>query len=156
MAIRNIVKEGDPILTKICRKVDRFDEKLWQMLDDMAQTMHKAEGVGLAAPQIGILRRVVVVDVGDGVIELINPVMIEENGEQMEIEGCLSIPGQYGITRRPMKVKVKAQNRKGEEFIIEGEGLKAKAFCHELDHLDGILFKKRVIRMLNESELERG
>lgn len=156
MAIRNIVKEGDPILTKTCRKVDRFDEKLWQMLDDMAQTMHKAEGVGLAAPQIGILRRVVVVDVGDGVIELINPVMIEENGEQMEIEGCLSIPGQYGITRRPMKVKVKAQNRKGEEFIIEGEGLKAKAFCHELDHLDGILFKKRVIRMLNESELERG
>lgn len=156
MAIRNIVKEGDPILTKTCRKVDRFDEKLWQMLDDMAQTMHKAEGVGLAAPQIGILRRVVVVDVGDGVIELINPVMIEESGEQMEIEGCLSIPGQYGITRRPMKVKVKAQNRKGEEFIIEGEGLKAKAFCHELDHLDGILFKKRVIRMLNESELERG
>ncbi len=155
MAIRNIVKEGDPILTKICRKVDRFDEKLWQMLDDMAQTMHKAEGVGLAAPQIGILRRIVVVDVGDGVIELINPVMIEESGEQMEIEGCLSIPGQYGITRRPMRVKVKAQDRNGEEFIIEGEGLKAKAFCHELDHLDGILFKKRVIRMLDESELER-
>lgn len=154
MAIRNIVKEGDEILTKVCRKVEKFDEKLSCIIDDMVETMYMAKGVGLAAPQVGLLRRIVIIDVGDGLIELVNPEIIETSGEQREVEGCLSCPGEYGITIRPMKVKIKAQNRKGEFFVINGEGLRARAFCHELDHLKGILFKKHVIRMLDESELE--
>ena len=154
MAIRNIIKEGDEALSKVCRKVEKFDEKLACIIDDMVETMYMAKGVGLAAPQVGLLRRIVVIDVGDGLIELVNPEIIETNGEQREVEGCLSCPGEYGITIRPMQVKIKAQNRKGEFFEISGEGLKARAFCHELDHLDGILFKKHVIRMLDESEVE--
>ena len=154
MAIRNIVKEGDDILTKVCRPVEKFDDKLGQMLDDMAETMKMADGVGLAAPQIGILRRVVVVDVGEGVIELVNPRIIEESGEQRDAEGCLSCPGEYGIVARPMHVVVEAQDRYGKKFTIEGEELKARAFCHEIDHLDGIIFKKRAIRMLTPAELE--
>ena len=154
MAIRNIVKEGDPILTKVCRKVEKFDEKLAQTLDDMLETMKKANGVGLAAPQVGILRRFVIVDVGDGLIELVNPEIIEQSGEQEGPEGCLSCPGEFGITRRPMKVTVKAQDRHGNEIIVSGEGLKAKAFCHEIDHLDGIIFKQKAIRMLDASELQ--
>lgn len=154
MAIRNIVKEGDPILNKISRKVEKFDERLWTLIDDMTETLHKEQGAGLAAPQVGVLRRVVVIDIGQGVIELINPEIIENSGEQHEIEGCLSCPGQWGITKRPMFVMVKAQDRNGNEFKMSGEGLLAKAFCHEIDHLDGILFKQHVIRMLTPEELE--
>ena len=146
MAIRNIVKYGDEILHKVCRSVLSFDEKLAQNLDDMADTMYKAEGVGLAAPQVGILRRYCIVDVGDGLIELINPVIIEESGVQTESEGCLSLPGDYGVTKRPMKVTVRAQDRNGNTFTVMGEGLKARAFCHEIDHLNGIIFKERLIK----------
>ncbi len=155
MAIRNIVKQGDPILNKVCRKVEVFDEKLGILIDDMIETLRKANGVGLAAPQVGILRRVVIVDVGDGLIELINPEIIEKSGTQEEVEGCLSCPGEWGITRRPKKVKVRAFDRHGNEFTVSAEGIKAVAFCHEIDHLDGILFKKHVIRMLDKSELKR-
>ncbi len=146
MAIRNIVKIGDEILHKVCRTQLDFDEKLATILDDMKETMYAAEGVGLAAPQIGILRRYCVVDVGDGLIELINPVIIEESGVQTEAEGCLSLPGESGVTKRPMKVTVRAQDRFGNTFTVSGEGLKARAFCHEIDHLNGIIFKERVIR----------
>lgn len=153
MAIRNIVKEGDDVLTKVCRPVEKFDKKLGILLDDMYETM-KNDGVGLAAPQVGILRRAVVIDVGEGCIELLNPVIIEQNGKQEGAEGCLSCPGQYGIVVRPMHVKVRAQDRHGEFFEIEGEELLARAFCHEIDHLDGIMFKSRALRMLDDSELE--
>ena len=141
MAKRNIVKIGDDVLRKICRTQLNFDEKLHQTLDDMKETMYDAEGVGLAAPQIGILRRYCVVDVGDGVIELINPVITEKSDEtQTGNEGCLSIPDRSEIITRPMKVSVRAQNRYGENITITGEGLKARALCHEIDHLDGVLY----------------
>jgi len=140
MAIRNIVKLGDDVLRKVCRTQLTFDEKLHQILDDMAETMYKAEGVGLAAPQVGLLRRYCIVDVGDGLIELINPVIIKESGKQKGDEGCLSIPGKFKEVTRPMKVTVRAQDRNGNTFTVEGEGLKARAFCHEIDHLDGILY----------------
>ena len=146
MAIRNIVKNGDEILRKVCRTQMTFDEKLATILDDMAETMYAADGVGLAAPQIGMLRRYCVIDIGDGIIELINPVIEETEGVQEETEGCLSYPGEFGTTRRPMKVTVRAQNRHGETFRVTGEGLLARAFCHEIDHLDGIIYKDRVIK----------
>lgn len=146
MAVRNIVEKGDPILRKISRSVLNFDEKLATLIDDMIETMHNAEGVGLAAPQVGILRRICVIDVGDGPIELVNPVIIKEEGEQVGSEGCLSVPGQSGIVKRPMKVTVKAQDRKGNTFEISGEELLARAFCHEIDHLNGILYVDKVIR----------
>lgn len=145
MAIRNIVKHGDPVLRKTSRTVLNFDERLATLIDDMKDTMYDADGVGLAAPQVGILRRVCVIDIGEGPLELVNPVIIESEGEQQESEGCLSLPGNYKTTSRPAKVKVRAQNRKGETFIYEGEGLLARAFCHELDHLDGILFIDKAI-----------
>ncbi len=154
MAIRNVVKEGDSVLTKKCRPVEKFDKKLAELLDDMAETMHKYNGVGLAAPQVGMLRRVVVIDVGEGVIELVNPRIIAFSGEQESIEGCLSCPGEWGITKRPDYVKVRAQDRNGEEFEIEGRELLAKAFCHEIDHLNGIIFKQKVERMLTPKEIE--
>lgn len=144
MAIRNIVKVGDDVLRKICRTQMTFDEKLWSLLDDMAETMYKAEGVGLAAPQVGILRRVCVVDVGDGLIELINPVITEKSGIQKGNEGCLSVPDRFEEVTRPNKVTVKAQNRMGENIEIKAEGFLARAFCHEIDHLDGILYIDRV------------
>lgn len=146
MAIRNIVKNGDDVLRKVCRSQLTFDERLAQMLDDMAETMYKADGCGLAASQIGILRRVCIVDVGDGLIELVNPVIVESSGVQYEEEGCLSFPGEYGKTKRPMHVKVRAQDRFGTTFTVEGSGLKARAFCHEIDHLDGIVYKDRLIK----------
>ena len=152
VAIRNIVKEGDDVLRKVCREVVNFDEKLWSLLDDMAQTMYKAEGVGLAAPQVGILRRVVVIDVGNGLIELVNPKIVGTEGEQEGQEGCLSCPGEYGIVVRPNKVTVEAQNRNGEKIQITGEELLARAFCHELDHLDGILYKDKATCMLEPEE----
>lgn len=146
MGLRNIIVEGDPLLHKKCREVEKFDEKLSVLIDDMLETMHKAKGVGLAAPQVGILRRVVVVNVGDGDIELVNPVIIESSGEQREEEGCLSCPGQYGVTVRPMNVTVEALDRNGKKVKYFGQALKARAFCHEIDHLDGILFKSRMIK----------
>ena len=144
MAIRTIIKSGDEVLKKVCRTQLTFDERLASLLDDMADTMYAADGCGLAASQVGILRRICVVDVGDGLIELVNPVIIEKKGLQEEQEGCLSFPGEYGTTVRPMKVKVRAQDRNGNTFTVEGEGLKARAFCHEIDHLDGIVFKDRL------------
>ena len=144
MAIRNIVKEPDPLLYKKCRKIEKFDDNLGILIDDMFETMKKAHGVGLAAPQVGILKRVVVVNVGDGNIELVNPEIIESSGEQREEEGCLSCPGKYGVTIRPKVVNVRAQNRKGETIEYSACSLKARAFCHEIDHLDGILFTSRL------------
>lgn len=144
MAIRNIVKIGDDVLRKICRTQLTFDEKLATILDDMADTMYKAEGVGLAAPQVGILRRFCIIDVGDGLIELINPVIIEKNGSQVGSEGCLSVPDRYEEVERPMTVTVRAQDRHGNNIVVTGEGLKARAFCHEIDHLDGVLYIDRV------------
>lgn len=146
MAIRNIVKIGDDVLKKVCRTQLTFDEKLATILDDMAETMYKAEGVGLAAPQVGILRRFCIVDVGDGLIELINPVITEKSGSQVGSEGCLSIPDRYEEVTRPMTVTVRAQNRKGENITITAEGFKARAFCHEIDHLNGVLYIDRVDR----------
>ena len=139
MAIRNILKYGDETLRKVSRSVLKFDERLAQTLDDMRDTMYSADGCGLAAPQIGVLRRYCIVDVGDGLIELVNPVIIEKSGVQNEDEGCLSIPV------RPMRVTVRAQDRNGNTFTVSGEGLKARAFCHEIDHLDGVLFIDRAI-----------
>lgn len=141
MAKRNIVKIGDDVLRKICRTQLTFDEKLHQTLDDMKETMYDAEGVGLAAPQVGILRRYCVIDVGDGLIELINPVITEKSEEtQTGNEGCLSIPDRSEVVTRPMRVSVRAQNRYGENITVTGEGLKARALCHEIDHLDGVLY----------------
>lgn len=141
MAKRNIVKLGDDVLRKICRTQLTFDERLHQTLDDMKETMYEAEGVGLAAPQIGMLRRYCIIDVGDGLIELINPVITEKSEEtQTGNEGCLSIPDRSEVVTRPMKVTVRAQNRYGENITVTGEGLKARALCHEIDHLDGVLY----------------
>ena len=140
MAVRTIRKDGDEILRKISRKVEVIDDRILTLLDDMKDTMKKAEGVGLAAPQVGVLRRIVVIDVGEGFIELINPVIVFEGGEQVDEEGCLSIPGIRGKVKRPEKVIVRAMNRKGETVEITGTELLAVAFCHEIDHLNGILF----------------
>lgn len=146
MALRLIVKEGDSILEKPCRVVEKFDEKLFKLLDDMADTMYAANGVGLAGPQVGVLRRVCVIDIGDGLIELVNPVIIEKSGEREAQEGCLSSPGKSGITRRPKKVTARFQDRNGAFYEITGEDLLAQALCHEIDHLDGILFKNHVVK----------
>ncbi len=146
MAIRKIIQNGDPVLEKKSRAVERFDERLALLLDDMAATMRQADGCGLAAVQVGVLRRVAVVDAGDGLLELVNPVIIASEGEQEEHEGCLSFPGEQGITRRPAVVRVRAQNRRGTWCFYKADGLKARAFCHEIDHMDGILFKSRVVR----------
>lgn len=144
MAIRNIRLFGDPILKKKSRQVEVFDERLFILLDDMKDTLYKAEGCGLAAVQVGVLKRVVVIDAGDGLIELINPEIIDESGVQYETEGCLSLPGKSGVTKRPETVKVKAQDRNGKWCHYKGEGLKARAFCHEIDHLDGHLYTERL------------
>ena len=144
MAIRNVVQDGDEVLRKKCFEVTAFDEKLFQLLDDMKDTVRKEEGAGLAAPQVGILRRYCIVDVGDGIIELINPVIDKESGSQEGQEGCLSIPGRYEDVVRPMKVKIHAQDRNGKPFKLTAEGFKARAICHEIDHLDGILYIDRI------------
>ncbi len=148
MALRNIVKLGDPILNKTSRKVEKFDERLSTLIDDMFETMYAENGVGLAAVQVGMLKRVVVIDVGDGPMELVNPEITLKEGEQRESEGCLSLPGKYGVTLRPKKVQVKAQDRNGKWQVFTGEDLKARCFCHEIDHLDGILFTSHVIGKL--------
>lgn len=160
MALRNIVTKEDKILYKVCRPVAKFDARLHQLLDDMADTLIKANGVGLAAPQVGILRRAVLVietNVGEGeeekILEFINPELIETSGEQVGAEGCLSVPGEYGIVRRPERAKVRAQDRYGNWLEYEGEGLTARCICHELEHLDGHLFTEKCERMLSDEEL---
>ncbi len=144
MAVRSIVKEGESILYKKCREVEIFDESLSILIDDMFETMKSNQGVGLAAPQIGVSKRIFVVNVGDGDIELVNPVIVETSGEQKDEEGCLSLPGQFYKVTRPMFVTIKGQNRKGEAIQYSGKKLKARAFHHENDHLDGILLKSRI------------
>lgn len=154
MALRNILTQGDPTLNKKCRPVTDFNARLHQLLDDMADTLAEANGVGLAAPQVGLLRRIVVIDVGEGRIELINPEIIKTSGEQDGAEGCLSFPGEFGMVKRPMNVTVRAQDRNGKTFEISGTELLARAFCHEIDHLNGVCFVTRASRMLEPDELE--
>jgi len=144
MAIRNIVKYGDDVLEKKCRVVEKFDERIEILIDDMLDTLYDSGGVGLAAPQVGVLKRIAVIDIGDGPIVLINPEIISEEGSQSGSEGCLSYPGKYGEVTRPMKVTVKAADRNGEIREISGEELLARALCHEIDHLDGHLFIEKV------------
>lgn len=154
MALRKILTEPNPTLHKVCRPVTEFNRRLHTLLDDMADTLADANGVGLAAPQVGILRRVVIVDTGEGILELTNPELIETSGEQEGAEGCLSVPGKYGLVKRPMVAKVRAQDRDGEWFEVEGEELIARCFCHELDHLDGHMYTELVSRYLTEEEME--
>ena len=163
MALRNILTKEQPTLYKKCRPVTEFNPRLHQLLDDMRETLMDANGVGLAAPQVGVLRRAVLVietNVPEGeyeyVIELINPEILETSGEQDGAEGCLSVPGEYGLVKRPMNVKVRAQDRNGNWFEVEGTGLTARCFCHEIDHLDGIVFTSKAERMLTEEELSSG
>lgn len=148
MAIRNIREVGDEVLTKKCRIVDKIDDRVKELLDDMAETMYAANGVGLAAPQVGILKRIAVIDIGDGIIELINPEIVGASGSQCNVEGCLSVPGRYGEVIRPEKVIVNAFDRNGEGFEIIGEGFLARALCHEIDHLDGNVFLDKVINFV--------
>ena len=154
MGLRKILTDKDPALHKVCRPVEKFDGRLHKLLDDMKETLIDANGVGLAAPQVGILRRVVLVDTGEEVLELINPSLLETSGEQVGAEGCLSVPGKYGLVKRPNYAKVRAQDRNGNWFETEGEELIARCFCHELDHLDGILYTEVMERFLTEEELE--
>lgn len=153
MAILNIVKEGDPTLRKVCRPVTEITPRIIQLLDDMKETLIDSNGAGLAAPQVGILRRIAVVDMDDGIVELINPEIIATEGEQEELEGCLSVPDVWGITHRPAKVTVRAMNRDGEIFTVTGEDLDARCFCHEIDHLDGHLFTDKAVRILTPDEV---
>lgn len=152
MAIRNIVKFGDDVLTKKCRTVENIDERTLTLLDDMVDTLYDSTGVGLAAPQVGVLKRIAVIDVGDGLIELINPEIIKQEGNQRDLEGCLSLPDKWGYVDRPMKVTVRATDRNGDLYEIEGEGLLARAFCHEIEHLDGILFSSHVDEFVDISK----
>ncbi len=153
MGLRKILTDKEPALHKVCKPVEHFDWRLHKMLDDMAETLEEANGVGLAAPQVGILRRVVIVDTGDGILELVNPELLETDGEQVGAEGCLSVPGKYGLVKRPYYAKVRAQDRDGNWFEAEGEELIGRCFCHELDHLDGILYTHVMERFLTEEEL---
>ena len=155
MALRTILTDGDPALHKACRPVTRFDEKLHVLLDDLKETLAQANGAGLAAPQVGILRRaVIVVDANDQMLELVNPEIIEREGEQEGFEGCLSVPGRWGVVKRPMKARVRAQDRYGNFFEAEGEEIVARCFCHEIDHLDGHLFTELAGRLYTTEELE--
>ncbi len=153
MALRKILTDKEPALHKVCRPVESFDSKLHTLLDDMRETLIESGGVGLAAPQVGILRRVVLVDNGQEILELINPTLLETDGEQEGPEGCLSIPDKYGLVKRPYYAKVRAQDRSGNWFEAEGEELTARCFCHELDHLDGILYIQVMDRLLTDEEL---
>ena len=153
MGIRKILTDRDPALHKTCKPVVNFDAKLHKLLDDMHETLEDSGGVGLAAPQVGILRRVVLVDNGEEVLELINPTLVETDGEQIGAEGCLSVPGKYGLVKRPYYAKVRAQDRFGEWYEAEGEELTARCFCHELDHLDGIIYTEVMERYLTDEEL---
>jgi peptide deformylase len=163
MALRKIITSEDPSLYKRCREVTKFDARLHTLLDDMRDTLASADGVGLAAPQVGVLRRAVLVletNVPEGerpyVIELINPEIVETSGEQYGPEGCLSVPGRYGLVGRPLQVTVRAQDRDGKSFEVKGEGLTARCFCHEIDHLEGVVFTAKMDRLLTDEELETG
>ena len=154
MGIRRILTHREPALHKTCKPVVNFDAKLHKLLDDMRETLLDSGGVGLAAPQIGILRRVVLVDNGEEILELVNPTMVETDGEQVGAEGCLSVPGKYGLVKRPYYAKVRAQDRDGNWYEAEGEELTARCFCHELDHLDGIIYTEVMERYLTDEELQ--
>ena len=155
MALRKIALEGEECLTRVCRPVTDFNSRLHMLLDDMADTLAESGGVGLAAPQVGILRRVcVVLDEDDQLIELVNPEIIRTEGEQTGLEGCLSVPGKYGVVTRPEVVRVRAQDRDGEWFEVEDEGLTARCFCHEIEHLDGHLFVEHIDHFLTDEELK--
>jgi peptide deformylase len=156
MAIREVRKEGDEVLRKVSKEVGAINGRILTLIKDMAETMYKSEGVGLAAPQVGILKRIVVIDVGNGLIELINPKIVSESGEQTDMEGCLSVPEKFGEVKRPLKVSVEALNSEGKNIVVEGEDLLAVALCHEIEHLDVILFTDKAIKLIDKSELERG
>lgn len=153
MALRNIVNEKEARLRKVSRPVEKFDERLWTLLDDMAETMYHADGVGIAGVQVGVLRRVFVVDIGEGLTEFVNPAITAQSGEQDGLEGCLSSPGEYGLVVRPEKVTIEACDRHGKPFTLEAEGFMARAICHEYDHLDGRIFKDITHHMLTDEEL---
>jgi len=153
MGLRKILTDKEPALHKVCRPVVNFDGRLHKLLDDMHETLEDSGGVGLAAPQVGILRRVVLVDTGEEVLELVNPSLLETDGEQEGPEGCLSIPGKYGLVRRPYYAKVRAQDRYGNWYEAEGEEIVARCFCHELHHLDGIVYTEVMERFLSDEEL---
>ena len=154
MALRRILTVDDPALHKVCRPVTKFDKKLCNLLDDMKETLVEANGVGLAAPQVGILRRVVVIDTGEELVELINPKIVETSGEEEDVEGCLSVPGEYWLVKRPSFTRVCATDRDGNEFELSGEGLTARCICHECDHLDGHIYTEIASRRLTDEELE--
>ena len=155
MAIRKIVTQGDPMLTKKCRQVTDFNDRLHQLLDDMKDTLAEAQGAGLAAPQVGVLRRaVIVVDDTDEMLELVNPEILSQSGEQAGPEGCLSVPGKWGMVSRPSRVRIRAQDRFGNWFEAEGEDLTARCFCHEIEHLDGHLYVEHIDHFMTEDELE--
>ena len=154
MALRKIVLQGDECLTKVCRPVSEFNQRLHTLIDDMKETLLDSGGVGLAAPQVGVLRRVcVVMNEDEDIIELVNPEIVAQSGEQTGLEGCLSVPGKWGIVTRPDVVRVRAQDRYGDWFEVEGEGLTARAFCHEIEHLDGHLFVEHIDHFLSDEEL---
>ena len=153
MGLRKILTVSEPALHKVCKPMVNFDNRLFRLLEDMRETLVDSGGVGLAAPQVGILRRVVLVDTGEEILELINPTLVAVDGEQVGAEGCLSVPGKYGLVKRPMYAKVRAQDRNGDWFEAEGEELIARCFCHELDHLDGIVYTEVMDRFLTEEEL---
>lgn len=155
MALRTILTDNDPALHKVCRPVTNFDGRLHDLIDDLKETLANANGAGLAAPQVGILRRVViVVDDQENMLELVNPELIAQEGEQEGFEGCLSVPGRWGIVKRPQKAKVRAQDRNGNFFEVEGEDIVARCFCHELEHLDGHLFTEHTDRLYTNEELD--
>ena len=153
MGLRKILTDEEPALHKVCRPVENFDRRLHKLLDDMRETLIESGGVGLAAPQVGILRRIFLVDNGEEILELVNPTMLETDGEQVGPEGCLSVPGKYGLVTRPYYAKVRAQDRDGNWYEAEGEELTARCFCHELDHLDGIVYTEVMDRFLTDEEL---
>ena len=156
MALRTILEDRDPALHKVCRPVTRFDQRLWDLLDDLKETLADANGAGLAAPQVGILRRIVVIEKEDGtILELVNPEIIDTQGEQEGLEGCLSLPGIWGVVKRPMTVTVKAMDRNGNVFTDTDSGLIGRCFVHECEHLDGILFVDRASKILTEEDLQR-
>lgn len=155
MALLNILTDGDETLRKICRPVGTVSDRTRRLLDDMYETMKQVNGVGLAGPQVGVLRRIAVVDVGDKRYDLVDPVIVQTEGKQVGEEGCLSVPDQCGIVERPMKVTVRATDRNGTEYTVTGEGFLARAFCHEIDHLDGILYTDKAQRMLTPEEMEQ-
>ena len=155
MGLRKILTDKEPALHKVCKPVEKFDWKLHKLLDDMRETLIESNGVGLAAPQVGILRRVVLVDTGEEILELVNPELLETDGEQVGSEGCLSVPGKYGLVKRPYYARVRAQDRDGNWYEAEGEEIIARCFCHELDHLDGILYTQVMERYLTDEELNQ-